>query len=116
MQPQRMPTWSAYDAAFEEWQATALATGTCTVASVPLPPSGHAPVAPASTPEAWHVNVKKATLRWHPDKWSKFALMVADDTEREVLKNLTNAMFRAVTLHKDRGFRNARATTGAGVS
>ena len=58
--------------------------------------------------------MRKACLRWHPDKWARYARMLEDAAEQEDLKQLSNAMFRAVTRHRERGFRNARATTGAG--
>lgn len=112
MASMRTRTWDEYDAAFDVWRERAAREISVTVAAIPLPPAGHAPVAPASTEAAWHVAVKKATLRWHPDKWSRLERMVADEAEREALKQLTQAMFRAVTRHKERGWRHARATAG----
>jgi len=41
--------------------------------------------------------------------------MLTEEADREALKQLTQAMFRAVTRHKERGFRNARATTAGGA-
>lgn len=110
LEPMRARTWAEYDAAFEAFHERASIERSFRVASIPLPPVGHAPVAPAATPEAWHTAVKRASLRWHPDKWARLGAMLADEGERDALKRLTEAMFRAVTRHKERGFRNARAT------
>lgn len=102
----RARTWDEYDTAFEAFRERAIRDGTFGVASVPLPPIGHAPIAPAATEAAWHAAVKQAILRWHPDKWARFERML-EETDREALKQLTQAMFRAVQRHKDRGWRNA---------
>lgn len=107
----RARTWDEYDAAFEEWRERATREGTFRVAAVPLPPAG--PVGPAATEASWHAAVKKATLRWHPDKWARFEQMLADEADREALKQLTQAQFRSVARTKERGWRNARATAAA---
>jgi len=64
----RARTWDEYDAAFGAWRERAARTSSFSVGTIPLPPVGHAPVAPAATEAAWHAAVKAATLRWHPDK------------------------------------------------
>lgn len=116
MASQRARSWAEYDAAFEAFQSQVLRTRTFAVSQVPLPPAGHAPVAPSATPELWHENVRKALLRWHPDKWARREAMLGDDeAEKEALKQLTQAMFRAVSRHKDAGFRHARAMASAGA-
>jgi len=109
-EPQRARTFAEYDAAFEAFLERALREHTFVVAAIPLPPVGHAPVAPSATQEEWHVNVRRACLRWHPDKWARLELLLSSEEQKEALKQLTQAMFRAVTNHKKRGFRNARAT------
>jgi len=111
----RARTWSEYDVTFGAWRERAGRTGAFSVESIPLPPAGHAPVAPAATEAAWHAAVKAATLRWHPDKWVRLECMLSEEAERDSLKQLTQAMFRAVTRHKERGFRHARAATSAGA-
>ena len=62
----------------------------------------------ASSPEDWHKKLRTALLRWHPDKWARFASMLSDATEREHLKQLTQGMFRAVSRAKDRGYDHVR--------
>jgi hypothetical protein len=48
-------------------------------------------------------------------RWVRLERMLTEEADREALKQFTQAMFRAVTRHKERGFRNARATTAGGA-
>lgn len=113
---QRSKTWSEYDKAFTEFCARDFGTGCFNVSAIPLPPIGHAPVAPSSTQEEWHRNIKKAALRWHPDKWATFMRMLDDDPEQQArLKQLCEKMFRSLTLCRDRGFRMRASCTVGGA-
>lgn len=74
---------------------------------MPLPPKGVV-VERACSPEEWHRHVRVATLRWHPDKWAKYEKLLDDAAEVELLKQLTQGMFRAVTRAKERGYGHVR--------
>lgn len=103
----RSSDWASYEAAFCAFKERARQDGTFAVKDVPLPPKGQV-VEDAHDPQAWHRNLMKATLRWHPDRWSALQTLLADIEEQGKLKHLCEAMFRAVTRAKVRGFVRAR--------
>jgi len=113
----RRKTWSEYDKAFTEFCACDFGTGSCfNVSAIPLPPIGHAPVAPSATQEEWDRNIKRAALRWHPDKWATLTRMLDGEPEQQArLKQLCEKMFRSVTLCRDRGFRMRASGTVGGA-
>lgn len=110
---QRSKSWAEYDEAFTLFWDGCTRTHTVSVRDIPLPPAGHAPIAPSSNPEEWHRSVRKAELRWHPDKWAKVLRMLdGDEAQQTKLKQLCEKMFRAVVMCKDKGFRKQAAMAG----
>lgn len=99
----RQGSWEQYEEAFVRFKEHVMRGGAFRVANVPLPPKGMV-VEPAESAEVWHKNLLKASLRWHPDKWSRFACLLTDPSEVERLKLLTEGMFRSVTRAKSRGY------------
>jgi len=112
---QRRSGWAEYDEAFTAFWDGCFRTGIVDVKAIPLPPVGHSPIAPAANLEEWHRNVRKAELRWHPDKWAKIMRMLGDGEEAHLirLKQLCERLFRSVVMCKERGFRAARAAPQA---
>lgn len=99
----RAASWAEYEATFAAFKERAIATGSFRVVDVPLPPKGMV-IEPADSQEVWHKHMLKASLRWHPDKWSRFMSMLSDPFEIEQLKALTEGMFRSVSRAKERGY------------
>ena len=100
---QRRASFAEYELAFQAFLARTQREGRLVPRAVPLPPRGQ-PIEPAASLAEWQLHVKRALLRWHPDKWAARMQMLDDEAEAAQLKQLTEGMFRAVSRAKDRGF------------
>lgn len=98
----RCSSYLEYEAAFIAFREAAQREKTLDPHRIPLPPKGSV-FEPAANAEIWFKNLRKAMLRWHPDKWAAFETGLPDEASREALKQVVNGMFRAVTRAKERG-------------
>merc|ERR1711918_26831 len=99
----RHHSYAEYEAAFVALQEQALREKVFDPRRVPLPPKGMVMEPSPQNAEVWYRNLRKATLRWHPDRWSRLFTFLPDEESREALKQIVNGMFRAVTRAKEKG-------------
>ena len=101
-------TWGAFDAAFHEWEERASREEQIRLRDVPFPPARD----PAGLGELRHAGggaeavaqrkklLRKALLRWHPDKWMALCVKMADE-EKAALGERLSAITQALVELKD---------------
>ena len=102
-------SWSQFDAAFIAWEVAAASSDTIRLADVPFPPPGD----PAGLNEAGLLRtagaeaagqrkklLRKALLRWHPDKWMRVTGKI-DPSEHGELGERLSAITQALVEQKD---------------
>ena len=99
-------SFAAFDKAFSEWEATNAAADVIRLADVPFPPRRD----PAGLVEAGLLRggdeaqrkglLRKALLRWHPDKWGKVIGKIATSEHAELGRRLAT-ITQALVEQKD---------------